>query len=121
MKLLANENFPLDAVEALRADGHDVGWIRADSPGVEDPVVLARAARECRVLWTFDKDFGELAYRAGLPVGSGIILFRLRAGTSAELARQIVAALGQRQDWEGHFAVIEPGKVRLRALPTPSV
>ena len=32
MRLLANENFPLDAVEALRADGHDVAWIREDSP-----------------------------------------------------------------------------------------
>ena len=28
MNFLANENFPFDAVEALRQDGHDVAWIR---------------------------------------------------------------------------------------------
>jgi Domain of unknown function (DUF5615) len=28
MRFLANENFPRSAVEALRADGHDVAWIR---------------------------------------------------------------------------------------------
>ena len=45
MRFLANENFPLDAVEALRAAGHDVAWIRDESPGIADPVVLARAVR----------------------------------------------------------------------------
>jgi len=119
MRLLANENFPQDAVDTLRAVGHDVGWIRTDSPGVSDPVVLERAVREARVLVTFDKDFGDLAYHFGLPVGCGVILFRLRAGTSAELARRIAGAISQRQDWEGHFAVVEPGKVPLRPLPQP--
>ena len=117
MRLLANENFPADAVDALRACGHDVGWIRAESPGVADPVVLARAVAEGRILVTFDKDFGDLAFHSGLPAGCGIILFRFRAGTSAELARQIVAAISQRQEWAGHFAVVEPGRVRLRPLP----
>jgi hypothetical protein len=28
MRFLANENFPRAAVEALRADGQDVSWIR---------------------------------------------------------------------------------------------
>ena len=28
MRLLANENFPYDAVAALRESGHDVLWIR---------------------------------------------------------------------------------------------
>ena len=29
MGFLADENFPLDAVEALRQSGHDVAWIRS--------------------------------------------------------------------------------------------
>jgi len=33
MRLLTNENFPLDAVEALRSAGHDVAWVRTDAPG----------------------------------------------------------------------------------------
>lgn len=36
MRLLANESFPRVAVEALRAEGHDVAWIRTDSPGIPD-------------------------------------------------------------------------------------
>ena len=67
MRLLANENFPSDAVDALRERGHDVIWIRTDAPGSRDEDILARARRESRVLVTFDKDFGELAFRSRLP------------------------------------------------------
>ena len=58
MKLLANENLPLDVIEALRDVGYEVAWIRADSPGIDDITILARAVAEERVLLTFDKDFG---------------------------------------------------------------
>ncbi len=34
MRILADENFPLVAVEALQQQGHDVLWIRTDTPGV---------------------------------------------------------------------------------------
>ena len=77
MRLLANENFPLDAVEALRADGHNVAWIREDSRGISDDKVLLRAQEENRIVVTFDKDFGELAFRSKLPAQSGVILFRI--------------------------------------------
>jgi predicted nuclease of predicted toxin-antitoxin system len=63
MRILANENFPGDAVNALRLEGHDVAWIREDAPGSLDTQVLQRAQDEERVLITFDKDFGELAFR----------------------------------------------------------
>ena len=54
MRILANENFPSDAVEALQARGHDVAWVRADAPGSRDPQVLARAQAEGRILVTSD-------------------------------------------------------------------
>lgn len=56
MRLLANENFPGDAVEALRALGHDVYWVRLEAPGSSDQEVLAREQQENRLLLTFDKD-----------------------------------------------------------------
>lgn len=59
MQFLANENFPLDAVQLLRNAGHDLAWVRTDAPGLTDPQVLAWAMRDRRVLLTFDKDFGE--------------------------------------------------------------
>lgn len=119
MRFLANENFPGDAVSALRERGHDVAWIRTDAPGIVDPEVLARAQADDRLLLTFDKDFGELAFRSGLPASSGIVLFRISAPSVEHAVRIIVAALDSRSDWAGHFAVVEDDQVRLTRLPEP--
>jgi predicted nuclease of predicted toxin-antitoxin system len=59
MRFLADENFP--GAAALRAAGSDVVWVRIAAPGSSDSEILAWAAREERILLTFDKDFGELA------------------------------------------------------------
>ncbi len=45
MILPANENFPLLAVEALRAIGHNVLWTRTDMPGKSDDAILRQAQR----------------------------------------------------------------------------
>lgn len=117
MRLLANENFPLDAVEALRADGHDVAWIREDARESSDEQVLARAQQEGRILVTFDKDFGELAFRSKLPATGGVILFRITASSSRRIAQVAVQALASRTDWAGHFSVIEDQRIRMTPLP----
>ncbi len=118
MRLLANENFPADAVEALRARGHDVAWIRTDAPGSNDRLVLDRAVSENRLLITFDKDFGELAFRAGLPASCGIVLFRVRRTSPSEVANRTVAALESRTDWAGYFAVVLEDRIRMTLLPS---
>lgn len=117
MRILANENFPGDAITALRQRGHDVAWVRTDAPGSSDWQVLKRAETEDRVLITFDKDFGELAFRAKLPASSGIILFRISVPSSAHVARVTVTALESRTDWVGHFAVVEDARIRMTPLP----
>jgi predicted nuclease of predicted toxin-antitoxin system len=116
MQIIANENFPIDAVVALRQKGHDVTWIREDSPGTPDSQVLERAQSEGRLLITFDKDFGELAFRSQLPASCGIILFRISMPSSEHVARIAVAALEQREDWAGHFSVIEDDRIRMTPL-----
>ncbi len=65
MRFLANENFPLAAVEALRNAGHDVASVTTDAPGSIDESILQRSVTERRVLLTFDKDFGELVFVRG--------------------------------------------------------
>src|SRR5437867_12473924 len=119
MQFLANENLPLDVVEAVRKIGHDVAWIRTDAPGSKDRDILKRAVSEQRILLTFDKDFGDLAFQFGLSASCGIVLFRLQASSSAALATLVVTALQSRTDWTGHFSVVEPGRIRMRPLPTP--
>jgi predicted nuclease of predicted toxin-antitoxin system len=118
MRLLANENFPASAVDALRARGHDVAWVRTDAPGSSDRQVLARAAAEDRLLITFDKDFGELAFRVGLPASSGIVLFRIRLASPSQVAERAVTVLESRADWAGHFAVVLDDRVRMTLLPS---
>jgi predicted AAA+ superfamily ATPase len=64
-KFLANENVPGTAVEAARRAGVDITWVRDVSPGISDEAVLTLAQAEGRVLLTFDKDFGEMAFEQG--------------------------------------------------------
>ncbi len=117
MRLLANENFPGDAVAALRDRGHDVAWIHIDAPGSRDTEVLARAQAEDRIIVTFDKDFGELAFRAGLPATVGIVLFRIATPSAAHVARVAVAALESSIEWAGFFTVIQDQRIRQTPLP----
>ena len=77
-QFLANENVAGEIIEDLRAAGIDVAWMTELSPGDGDHVVLAKAYAEQRVLVTFDKDFGELAFRRGLSATHGVILLRPR-------------------------------------------
>lgn len=117
MRILANENFPGKAVASLIDRGHDVIWVRTEAPGISDQDVLSRAQAEGRVLITFDKDFGELAFRYGLPSKCGVVLFRMAAPSPEHVARVAVAALESRDDWQGHFAVVEDARVRMTPLP----
>jgi predicted nuclease of predicted toxin-antitoxin system len=117
VRILANENVALAAVQALRARGHDVAWVREDAPGTPDEAVLDRAQAEQRVLLTFDKDFGELAFRRGLPAACGVILLRIATPSPDHMAATLAKALDVRADWEGHFSVIEDDRIRMTPLP----
>lgn len=120
MRFLADENFPGGAVAALRAAGQDVAWVRTDAPGSTDQAVLEQAVAEGRILVTFDKDFGELAWRFGLPAHCGVVLFRVSMPTATDVGKAITKVLTERSDWSAHFSVVEPGRVRMRPLPVTS-
>jgi hypothetical protein len=117
MRFLANENIPGDAVSALAAAGHDIIWIRAAAPGSKDEDILAWAAREDRVLLTFDLDFGELAWRTGIADNVRHCAFRMPMPAPGEAGAALAARLGERTDWAGHFSVVQPGRIRMRPLP----
>jgi predicted nuclease of predicted toxin-antitoxin system len=116
MRFLADENFPGAAVDALMRAGHDVVCIGTIAPGMPDREIFEWAARERRIILTFDKDFGEIARGAGLPDACGVVLFRLRMPPSAEVGFRLANLVGGRSDWSGHFSVIEPDRVRMRPL-----
>ncbi len=120
MHILANENFPANAVEGLRMRGHDVVWVRTDTPVISDHEVLQWAQREGRIVLTFHKDFGELAFYSRLRASSGVVLFRITMYSAAHIAQVAIAALESRADWGGHFSVIEDDRIRMTPLPVSS-
>jgi predicted nuclease of predicted toxin-antitoxin system len=117
MRFLANENVAGATVVALRAHGGDVVWAKELMRGASDDEILDRSRREERVLLTFDKDFGELALRKGLPATCGMVLFRLRMPKTVVDAVALADRVFARDDWRGRFSVIEPGRIRWRDLP----
>ena len=118
MQLLANENVPRLTVGALRAAGHDVLWARTDLAGSSDQEILSRAQAEGRILLTHDKDFGDLAFHAGLPATCGIILLRLTKLAPDAIVNRTIQVIASRSDWAGNLSVVDERRIRMRPLPT---
>ena len=116
MRILADENVPGRVVRELRELGHDVRWVREDSPGLGDRAVLELACSEARLLLTFDKDFGELVFRLGRDASRGVILCRLPPGPPEAVAGFVARVFELVGDRTGCFVVAEPTRVRIRAL-----
>src|ERR1043165_3928482 len=94
VKFLTDENIPRDLVASLRIAGHDVLSIQEEAPGSSDREVLDRASSQGRILIKFDKDFGELSFRFGLPTTSGIILLRFGPSTPQHVVDLTMRAIG---------------------------
>ncbi len=106
-----------DVVAAARLAGFDLEWIKESSPSANDDTVLATSLADGRVLVTFDKDFGEMAFRHGKTATCGVVLLRPRLRSPDYLARFMVAVLGQTVAWEDNFSVAQEGKLRVVPLP----
>lgn len=120
MDFLADENFPLDAVRKLRDAGHDVTAVVQDSPGVSDEEILERAAREERVILTFDRDYGSLLFeessrQSSLP--AGLVYFRFDPSPPEEPADYLLYLL-EHPDYPmiDHLTVVERDRARQRPL-----
>jgi predicted nuclease of predicted toxin-antitoxin system len=118
MRFLADENIPRLLVRALRDLNHDLVAAKESMRGKPDEAILEAAGAEGRVIITQDKDFGELAFRRGLPAASGIVLFRLEGMTRDAAISHMLRVLTSRSDWEGRFAVVTGKRIRVRALPS---
>jgi predicted nuclease of predicted toxin-antitoxin system len=116
-KFLAHENVPRDAIEEARRLGFDVQWVAETQPGASDDAVMQTALAEGRVVVTFDKDFGKLAFRRGRQSTPGVVLSRPRLRSPNDIAQFLVAVLGRAAQWEGHFCVAQEGKLRVVPLP----
>lgn len=119
MRFLLDENVSIAIFDALRSRGHDVAHARDLMKGAADPDVPARADAEARTLVTFDKDYGELAFRLRRSARHGIVLFRAAILPVEAEAEFVVAHLEASADWAEQFAVVTETRVRIRRLATP--
>ena len=85
--------------------------------GISDKLILARAQLETRLVVTQDKDFGELAFRSGLPATCGVLLFRLTGNNPEADNQRMIEVIESRTDWASQFAVATDDRVRIRPLP----
>lgn len=117
MRLLADENIPLASIQALRAAGHDVLAVSEAMARALDREVLARAGAEGRVLVTFDRDFGALAFKRGVSSPAGILLLRFVPVTPEEPATVLLDLLSDSGlTFSGKFTVVDRERVRQRSL-----
>lgn len=117
LRFLLDENVPVDIGLALAARGHDVQLVPADYRSSDDPVILALAAQEARVLLTLDTDFGTLIFERGSAAPPSVVLIRLRAKQLAEGLPALVAAIESNVGRGNSFVVITAESVRVRPLP----
>lgn len=120
MRFLANENVPGPVVRRLRELGHDVVWAKENLRGETDRALLSLAQADQRVTVTCDTDFGELAFRSGLPAACGVVLLRIPWTDPIADNAFAVSTLTSRENWTGVFAVVEYDRIRLRPLPKPT-
>ena len=113
MRILADENFPLELVEALRESGSDVLWARTDCPAWSDVRILNRAEAESRIVFTLDKDFLQIGQQRKTALRSaGVILFRVHPATAAILRPVLEAVVKSATDWRGVVGIVARDQVQ---------
>jgi len=91
-----------------------VDWCGLWEQDPGDVQILSTAFSEKRILFTMDKDFGELAILQGLPHAG---LVRLQGFASGELAQTIHTILVRHKTdlTQGALIVATPKKLRIRS------
>jgi len=117
MVSLSDENVPRPIIERLRTDGFAVRSIFEESRGISDIDVVSVADAAGLILITQDHDFGELAFLRRMPV-AGVLLLELARLPLQEQVERVARFLSiEPADLVGKLTVIEPARVRARALP----
>jgi len=116
MRLLADENFPVNSFDFLKNEGYDVKHILHDRSGIKDKEVIEIAISEGRVLITLDSDFGELVFRYGhKPLG--IIFFRWKEFRPIEPGQYLHKLVENKSiEFIGYFTVIDENQIRQRKI-----
>ena len=115
-KFLADESVDFQIVTHLRENGYEIEAIVEMSPGISDEEVLKIANNLEAILFTEDKDFGELTYRFQHP-NQGIILIRMGNLELEEKLERIQTLLQDHlEELRNRFTVITQNKIRIKDM-----
>ncbi len=117
MLFLANENFPLPAINILRASGYDVKSVTENYAGINDEKVLEIASKENRVILTFDRDYGKLIFLYKQNNPPSVVFFRFKGYAPTDAGNMLIDLVqNQKIDVSESFTVIEETGIRQRKL-----
>jgi predicted nuclease of predicted toxin-antitoxin system len=120
MRFLVDNALSPDVARGLSDAGHDAIHVRdIGLAAADDPTIFDRAADEDRIVVSADTDFGTLL-ALGQQGRPSVVLFR--GATPRRPAGQLALLLANLPSVEGDLlagaiVIIEPSRVRVRALP----
>ena len=119
MRFLLDANVGSRIAHALASLGHDVVRVALSDAAAEDPDILAVAARDERILITYDRDFSELVFARTADQPSAIIYIRYRSRDVAAVIDRLLPVL----DFDllqGHMTVLDQQRIRRTPFPMRS-
>lgn len=116
MRLKLDENLPDSVIALLRRVDHDVDTARAEGlRGARDPVVLAGATADGRLLLTLDRGLGDIrAYPPGTHAGVLVIRLDHQSPRAIRHAVERIGASVDLDNLQGCIAVWRDGELRVR-------
>ena len=116
-RLLADENIPARAIDALRDAGCDVLAIREHARESADGEVLRIAVAQGRILLTFDRDYGELIFRQGHAAPPSDFYFRMLPVAPREVSDAVLSLLAGAESINGSMVIVSRQGIRRRRFP----
>ena len=113
---LANENFPLEAIRLLRADGVEIVSATESYRGWNDIDILKESVKLEKVLITFDKDFGDYVFYYDRLRPVGVVLLRFKPRSAGHVYEVVSDLMKKKFDFVGHFSVVTERKIRMIPL-----
>ena len=83
---------------------------------MSDEEVLRLAHAEHRIVVTFDRDFGELVFRQGLPAPAGILYLRFVPEVPSDVTAYVSRLIREGIDLRGRFTTADRRRIRQTAL-----